>query len=75
MDRARQNQKDADTAIQNTSSTSGTFALPDPEEADYAFNRSVAIFTAAASAHLNGDNALAAEAQASAATQVTSRPA
>ncbi len=74
MNQARQNQKDADAAIQDTSTAPGTFALPDPEEGDYAFSRRVAIFTAAASAHLNGDTALAADAQVSAATQVTSRP-
>ncbi|MBB4714279.1 hypothetical protein BJ965_004161 [Streptomyces luteogriseus] len=66
MNQARKNQEDAETAIQDTPTAPGTFALPDPEKADYAFSRRVGIFMAAASAHLNGDDALAAEARASA---------
>ncbi|MGW2423342.1 hypothetical protein ACWC0C_29530 [Streptomyces sp. NPDC001709] len=62
-------------AIRDTLTAPGTLALPDPEEADYAFSRRLAIFTAATSAHLNGDSGFAAEAEVSAAAPAPRRPA
>ncbi|MGW2423343.1 hypothetical protein ACWC0C_29535 [Streptomyces sp. NPDC001709] len=70
MDQARQNQKDAETAIRDTSAETGTLTLPDPTEADYAFSRRLSTFIAAASTHLNGGKALRVAAQVSAAAPV-----
>ncbi|MFE2584803.1 hypothetical protein [Streptomyces sp. NPDC059378] len=39
MNQGRQNQDATETAIRSTSTDPSTFALPDPEEADFAFNR------------------------------------